>query len=254
MFHTLQSSAPPRSRWTGGALFSTALHAGLVATIVLSTSKAGPVVRDTQRLIAEHVDFVRTLPSLVRPAVHEGTAGKSTTRRAPAQRHVMKVPNAAAIAQAIAQAIAIPDATAVPDLSSLAKAWLAQPDSLSTPPAGGLAKSAIGLAAAPLPVDGIYTEAMVDRSVIPRDDNPLPRYPESLRSMGVEGAFVVQFVVDTTGAVVADKIQFPSSMHRLFAEAVRTALLHSRYLPAQIAGRMVRQMVVQEFRFTLIRR
>lgn len=254
MFHTLQSSAPSRSRWTGGALFSTALHAGLVTAVVLSTSKAGPVVRDTQRVIAEHVDFVRTLPSLVRPVAHEQTAGKSAARRAPAQRHVVKMPNAAEIAQAIDQSIALPDAPAVPDLSSLSKAWLAQPDSLSTAPAGGLSKAAVGLAVAPLPVDGIYTEAMVDRSVIPRDDNPLPRYPESLRSMGVEGAFVVQFVVDSTGVVVPDKIQFPSSMHRLFAEAVRTALMHSRYLPAQIAGRMVRQMVIQEFRFTLIRR
>lgn len=254
MFETLQSSAHPRSRWTGGALFSTAIHAGVVAAIVLSTGSAGPVVRDTQRLVAERVDFVRTLPSLVRPAVRERSAGRSTTRRAPAQRHVIKVPNAAEIAQAIDQAIAIPNAAAVPDLSSLAKAWLAQPDSLSIAPAGGLDKPTMGLAAAPVAVDGVYSEAMVDRAVIPRDDNPLPRYPESLRAMGVEGAFTVQFVVDTTGEVVADKIQFPSSMHHLFVDAVRAALLHSRYLPAQIAGRMVRQMVIQEFRFTLIRR
>jgi hypothetical protein len=72
--------------------------------------------------------------------------------------------------------------------------------------------------------------------------------------MGVEGAFIVRFVVDSSGAVPADRIEFPSTMHRLFVGAVRTALLKSHYAPAMIAGHVVAQQVIQEFRFEMGRR
>jgi TonB family protein len=88
-------------------------------------------------------------------------------------------------------------------------------------------------------------------SVAPKRGNPLPRYPSSLRDMGVEGAFVVRFVVDSTGRVPDDKINFPNSMHRLFADAVRNALRRSRYTPARVGGQPVTELVVQEFRFQI---
>ena len=49
--------------------------------------------------------------------------------------------------------------------------------------------------------------------------------------------------------VPEDKIEFPNTMHRLFASAVRAALLKSHYAPAMIAGHFVSQQVIQEFRF-----
>jgi len=101
------------------------------------------------------------------------------------------------------------------------------------------------------PQNGVYTEDAVDRTVLPRRGNPVPRYPSALADIGVEGDFVVMFVVDSTGIVRNDEIRFPTSMHRLFAEAVRNALLRSRYTPAFYGGRKVPQEVVQEFRFTL---
>jgi TonB family protein len=104
------------------------------------------------------------------------------------------------------------------------------------------------------PENGIYTESMVERSVEPRHGNPTPNYPRILQDMGIEGDFVVKYVVDSTGVVMEDRIEFPSAMHRLFAEAVRAALRRSRYNPASIAGERVPQMVIQEFRFTIGRR
>jgi TonB family protein len=93
---------------------------------------------------------------------------------------------------------------------------------------------------------------MVERIVAAAPGNPEPRYPEPLRRMGVEGRFVVRFVVDTTGQVEENQIEFPSTAHRLFVESVRTALLRSRYFPAMLGGRRVAQLVEQEFRFKMV--
>jgi TonB family protein len=108
-------------------------------------------------------------------------------------------------------------------------------------------------AAAPPPVDGVYRADAVDRVVTPLDDNPRPAYPRSLQSQGVEADFTVLFVVDSTGRVDPRTLEVPGSVHRLFADAVRYALSRSRYLPAQIAGRPVRQLVSQEFVFRMAR-
>ena len=42
-----------------------------------------------------------------------------------------------------------------------------------------------------------------------------------------------------------------STPHKLFAEAVKTALLGTRYRPAEAAGHAVRQLVEQTFAFQL---
>ena len=46
-------------------------------------------------------------------------------------------------------------------------------------------------------------------------------------------------------------IEVVSSPHRLFGEAARTALLASRYRPAEADGHAVRQLVEQSFAFRL---
>jgi hypothetical protein len=106
--------------------------------------------------------------------------------------------------------------------------------------------------AVPMP-GGIYRADAVDRVITPFADNPKPVYPRSLESMGVQADFTVMFVVDSTGRVDPGTLDMPRDVHRLFAEAVRYALLRSRYFPAQLAGRPVRQLVAQEFIFRMVR-
>jgi TonB family protein len=143
-------------------------------------------------------------------------------------------------------------ASSVPSLAPIDSDWLSRPDSLSSPhPSLGLAL--LGEMNLRAPVDGVYDEAMVDRTVEAQRSNPPPRYPETLRQHGLEGSFIVQFVVDTTGRVVESGIRFPPAMHELFARSVRLALRQSRFLPARLAGQVVQQLVVQEYRFVLIR-
>lgn len=103
------------------------------------------------------------------------------------------------------------------------------------------------------PMDGVYTPALVDKAAAPLPDNPVPVYPASLRSAQIEGMVLATFVVDTTGRAEPATIQFREATHPQFAEAVRQSLLRSRYLPAVVRGRPVRQLVEQRFAFALTR-
>ena len=44
-----------------------------------------------------------------------------------------------------------------------------------------------------------YFEFQVEQAVHPTAGSPAPRYPDMLRSAGVDGMVLIQFVVDTTG-------------------------------------------------------
>jgi hypothetical protein len=59
------------------------------------------------------------------------------------------------------------------------------------------------------------------------------------------------FVVDTSGLVLPGSAKVARSTHQLFTEAVRTALPDMRFVPAEVAGRKVRQLVQQAFVFAV---
>jgi TonB family protein len=95
-----------------------------------------------------------------------------------------------------------------------------------------------------------YRESQVDRAVqVTRA--PSPRYPDALKSVSVTGEVVVQYIVDARGRVEPGSIKVLSASHRLFADAVRSALLEARYRPAEVNGQPVRQLVEQPFIFKL---
>ena len=98
-----------------------------------------------------------------------------------------------------------------------------------------------------------YSADVVERTAWPREDNPRPRYPDALKRAGVEDSFVVEFVVDTTGRVDPKTLSFPKAAHPAFLQAVKNALLRSRYVPAELAGMRVRQLVSQQFTFVIAR-
>jgi TonB family protein len=99
----------------------------------------------------------------------------------------------------------------------------------------------------------IYTEATVDRMVAPSAGNPSPAYPARLASAGVEGDALVRFVVDTAGRVEPASVEILSASHALFAASVRRWLGQTRYSPALVQGRPVRQLVQQRVGFSLAR-
>ena len=80
-----------------------------------------------------------------------------------------------------------------------------------------------------------------------------PRYPEVLRVAGIEGRVIARFVVDEEGRVEEVGVMFSRSDNRLFDEAVRAALGRMRFMPAEIGGKKVRQLVEMPFVFALSR-
>jgi protein TonB len=93
--------------------------------------------------------------------------------------------------------------------------------------------------------------AEVERMAVPYDDNPRPRYPFSLLSMGVEGNVVVQFVVDSGGKADMRSLRVLRSTHELFTRAVRAVLPRLRFLPAEVGGSKVEVLVEQPFQFSV---
>ena len=108
--------------------------------------------------------------------------------------------------------------------------------------------------AAPNVSDGQpLTEPYVDRAVVALPGSS-PRHPSLLQSAGVEGDVRAQFIVDTLGRVEQGSVRILESTHESFAQAVRDALLRARFVPAEVGGRKVRQLVEQPFSFKLTTR
>lgn len=97
----------------------------------------------------------------------------------------------------------------------------------------------------------VYVESETDQPVARDPNSAAPAYPTSLEQQHIEGSVTVSFVVDTTGLADSSSMNVRLMTHPLFAQAVRAALPGMHFRPAQLAGRRVRQLVIQEFRFVL---
>ncbi len=97
----------------------------------------------------------------------------------------------------------------------------------------------------------LFDEQSVDRQAAVVPGTKPPAYPDALRASGIQGAVTVQFVMDTAGRVEPFSIQVSGSNNPLFSAAVRSALLGSRFRPAQVGGVPVRQLVQQSFSFVI---
>ena len=101
---------------------------------------------------------------------------------------------------------------------------------------------------------GVLSADVVDVQVSPYPGGPTPRYPEALRAAGIEGEVTLEFVVDTTGRVENGSVRVLSTPSDAFVVSIRDALAATRYHPALVAGRRVRQLVRQGFVFALTQR
>jgi TonB family protein len=98
----------------------------------------------------------------------------------------------------------------------------------------------------------LFTADQVD--VVARTDSSVtirPAYPDSLFRERVTGQVLVEFIVDTTGVVLAESISAISTSHALFTDAVRRALQNARFHPAVLDGHRVRQLVQLPVKFEM---
>jgi TonB family protein len=275
----LESKAKPYGS-TKGAVLSMALHGVLIAAAVAVSGKA--ILPEREKLEEHSILYVAPPPPKVHvappplPEVKKPPAAKAPSRAPTPPRMRVPTPPAPTPRPAQPQAIPVPAAPLVAPVNvpvSIPKVDLnALPTAADIPipePArvtagsdggsgrtkstsdgdvdgGGTKKGGLGSGDA----SKAYTENQVEQAVVPTRQ-AVPRYPESLRSVNVQGEVMVQYIVDARGRVEPGSIKILSSPHKLFADAVRAALLEARFRPAKVGGNAVRQLVEQPFVFKL---
>jgi protein TonB len=232
MLRTLLESQTVQARRTGGTLVSVGVHTAAIALVIVTTARATSAPPPSPPKPAPVTWVEPIIADQVPPPPGQHNIG--ILRPIVPDWRLLIAPTK------IPTELPPIDASRSPiDEHSFDWARL-RPDS---GPAGGLAS----------PTNALYTVTQVEKAASPRPGNPAPVYPVALRSAQIEGSVVARFVVDTTGLAEPESITFPEATHAQFADAVRQSLLHSRYLPAMLGDRRVRQLVEQRFAFTLTR-
>lgn len=214
-------------------------HVVIVAGAVVLTANAGIVNEKTKE---EKLDFVEVKKDEPKPPEPD--------KPPPPPDAVVQAPPPKGF-QVLTAPIEIP--TIIPDID-LSKAVTNADDFSGKGVAGGKA-SGVGNGPAPVVTntDQPYFESQVEKPVQAAPGSPGPQFPEMLKSSGVEGTVLAMFVVDTTGRAEVGSLKILKADHQLFEMAVKNALPKMRFLPAEIGGRKVKQLVQQPFQFSLTR-
>ena len=255
MLHPFVSSRPVIARRAGGAVTSVVVHVLLIAAFVAAsgnlTTQLRPRAGSAERVTYYRLDFA---PSSAASAATASRSERPRDASAPPRR-----PSAMArLDELVASLEPIELST---DLAQLATSATVGPDYAAMvvgadSGGGGLADAiaqVIGKAYVRADASGVYDADVVERAVWPRRGNPTPVYPAHLMRQGIEAAYFVTYVVDSTGRVDRGSISFPEDVLEPFANAIRRALARSRYFPALLGGRPVAQRVRQQFRFQMAR-
>jgi protein TonB len=229
MLETLLESRPKGSRSTAGAIVSVTTHTALIAAAVFATAQA----RVQPRAPAEIVRPVYFPPNT--PQVHTPRSTPAVPPR-PVDAHRIIF-----VGTHIDVSIPQIDITTV----------VSKPEDFSSASTGALRPGGVETAA---PEYGSPFRAdQVDKQVGLIPGGRPPAYPEVLRSAGIEGKVVVEFVLDERGQPLQGSIRVVQSDNDLFADAVRIALGRLRFTPAEVGGKKVNQLVQMPFVFTLNR-
>jgi len=103
----------------------------------------------------------------------------------------------------------------------------------------------------PFVPDTAFSVIEVDEMAERFQGSAAPIYPRDLLAVGAQGDVDAIYVVDSTGRVDPTSIEVVQSDDPRFTESVRTALGGMRFRPARRAGKPVRQLVEQWFRFRI---
>jgi periplasmic protein TonB len=233
MFDRLTFSRPPSfpiAKAAPATMWAVGLHAGAAAIALHFTSS-----------IAEPPALTPRVDSIVWIAVPRPHEPNSTTNAAPSQLPVLPP----------LQAPAVPNVApyGIPPIDVGADAW---PDdwlqAFTTPgiTPGVFQPPPLGVRAGP------YDVAAVDEPP-ERLSGPDVHYPSAFERAGVEGAVLLEFVVDSTGIVVPTSIHAIQATHEGFVREAVEAVRDSRFRPGRVRGRPVAVLVRQAVTFVLQR-
>ncbi len=229
MFQHLIASRPARESAAQGGTASLVFHGALLTIVILAGARVEPdLYSATQTRVVPMSPFVPA-PEPVRPT--------SPAPVAPQPESAPVTPPAAALPAApvdVPTSIPEPGTEAwTPIIATAPSPVIGVPGALPGPatPSSGLS-SGDPLGAA---------EVDVPAALLPR--SPLPRYPELVRPLRLEGSVRVRFVVGTDGRVEMSSVRILEATHPAFAESVRAVLPRMRFSPARVGSQRVRQLV-----------
>jgi TonB family protein len=78
---------------------------------------------------------------------------------------------------------------------------------------------------------------------------PSPSYPIALAEYGFSGFVELQYVVDTLGRPEVEDMRVRETSNRGFVPSALRAVAKCRFIPAERAGQLVRQLVTQRVVF-----
>lgn len=238
MFNNLIESKAKKQKRFGGSMASIIIHGVLIAGIVVVTANAGIVAEEKKE---EKVDFVEVKKDEPKPPEPE---------KPPPPPDVVAAPPPPKGFQVLSAPVEIPDV--IPEID-LSKKVTDEADFSGKGVAGGTSKGVEG-GKGPVPQgDQPYFDFQVEKPVVMAPGATGPAYPDMLRSAGIEGSVLAQFVVDTTGRAEMGTFKVLKSDNDLFSTAVKNALQRMKFLPAEVGGRKVKQLVQQPFQFSLNR-
>jgi len=236
MFNNLLESKPKKEKRGGGTMASIVLHSVLVGLAVYATANAAI---QNEKPKQEKIDFVETPKDEPPPPKDEPPP--------PPPPDIVAAPPPPKGFQVLTAPVEIPDV--IPDID-LSKKVTDENDFSGKGVAGGTSKGVEG-GKAVVQSDQPYFEFQVEKPVVPAPGSTSPRYPDMLRQAGVEGEVLAQFVVDTTGRAEAGSLKILKSSHDLFIQSVKNALPQMKFIPAEVGGRKVKQLVQQPFTFSI---
>ncbi len=219
----------------GQSLFSFALHTGLVLGAIGATRSPGRVPE--ARPVA--IDVIYEMP--LRPAAVAAAAAISEVPVPP-----VAPPEIPAIAVPVLAPPSLPTVPAGPPVDPKTLAGAIREG-------GTVVGSPIGGPTAPAPGE-VMLPAEADRAPeLAPGARCLGAYPAALRSMGVSGRAVLQFVVGPDGRVDTASVRIASSSHPAFGAAAKEGVLAAscRYRPGEYRGQPVRVLVQQAAAFRL---
>ncbi len=231
MFNNLLESKKKKEKFLGGGTFSVFGHVLLIWGAIVATANAGQKLKEAKE---QKVDFVEVK--------------KDKPKEPPKDQPKMEaqVPIVKGF-QVLTAPINIPDV--IPEID-LSKSVTNEADFSGKGVQGGVANGTKG-GIVPVEQSQTYFEFQVEKPVVQAPGSAAPRYPEILKSAGVEGEVLAQFVVDTTGRAENGSFKVLKTSHELFALAVKNALPGMRFLPAEVGGKKVKQLVQQPFVFAI---
>ena len=234
MFNNLLESKPKKEKRAGWTVGSTIVVGGLIGLSAIATANAA---MEAEKPKEEKIEFVEVKKEPPPPPEPEPT---------PPPPDVVAAPPPPKGFQVLTAPVEIPDV--IPDID-LTKKVTDEADFSGKGAAGGTAKGVAGGTAPP--TDQAYFEFQVEKTVAAAPGSCKPQYPDMLRSAGVSGQVLAQFIVGTDGRIEKNSFKVLKSDNDQFTSAVRRSLDCQRFLPAETGGRKVRMVVQQPFDFSI---